>query len=85
MTPHGTRIPVIESARLVLRGPRDTDAAPLAAVLQSPRAEWIGGPCPDDDAAEWLDGQRGQWADFGRARTERRRMEVPRTIPEKRV
>lgn len=66
MTPHGIQIPVIETARLVLRGPRDTDAAPLAAFLHSPRAEWIGGPFPDDDAADWLDWQRGEWARLGR-------------------
>jgi RimJ/RimL family protein N-acetyltransferase len=59
-------IPVIETARLTLRGPIDSDAGPLAAFLTSPRAEWIGGPYPDDDAAEWLDWQRDRWAKLGR-------------------
>jgi RimJ/RimL family protein N-acetyltransferase len=64
MIPQDTLIPVITTARLVLRGPCASDAAPLAAFLTSPRAKWIGGPFPDDDAAEWLDWQRGQWARF---------------------
>jgi RimJ/RimL family protein N-acetyltransferase len=66
MTPRDGLIPVIETARLTLRGPKDSDAAPLAAFLTSPRAEWIGGPYPAEDAAEWLDWQRGRWAKLGR-------------------
>ena len=66
MIPQDALVPVIDTARLVLRGPKDNDVAPLAAFLTSPRAEWIGGPYPDDDAAEWLDWQRGQWAKLGR-------------------
>jgi RimJ/RimL family protein N-acetyltransferase len=62
----GTIIPSVVTARLVLRGPKASDAAPLAAFLSSPRAEWIGGPFPDDDAAEWLDWQCAQWAEHGR-------------------
>lgn len=59
-------IPTLTTSRLVLRGPKDSDVAPLAAFFVSPRAEWIGGPYPDDDAAEWLDWQRARWAKLGR-------------------
>ncbi len=59
-------IPVIETTRLVLRGPLDSDSAPLAKLMVSPRATWIGGPYPAEDAAEWLVWQRKRWADLGR-------------------
>jgi RimJ/RimL family protein N-acetyltransferase len=59
-------IPTLTTARLTLRSPKDGDIAPLAAFLVSPRSAWIGGPYPDDDAAEWLDWQRSQWARLGR-------------------
>jgi RimJ/RimL family protein N-acetyltransferase len=66
MIPQDALIPVITTARLVLRGPKDRDVAPLAAFLISPHSGWIGGPFPDDDAEEWLDWQRAQWAELGR-------------------
>lgn len=59
-------IPTLTTQRLILRGPKDSDVAPLAAFMVSPRAEWIGGPYPDEDAVEWLDWQRGRWAKLGR-------------------
>lgn len=59
-------IPVLHTARLTLREPLDSDVAPLAAFLTSGRAKWIGGPFPDDDAAEWLDWQREKWTRHGR-------------------
>jgi RimJ/RimL family protein N-acetyltransferase len=59
-------IPVLRTDRLVLRGPLDSDVAPLAAFLGSSRAAWIGGPYPAEDAAEWLDWQRDSWATHGR-------------------
>jgi RimJ/RimL family protein N-acetyltransferase len=59
-------IPTLTTQRLTLRGPKDSDTTALAAFLLSPRAEWIGGPYPDDDAAEWLDWQRAKWAELGR-------------------
>lgn len=62
---HST-IPTLTTQRLILRGPKDSDVAPLAAFLISPRAKWIGGPHPDADAAEWLGWQRGRWAKLGR-------------------
>jgi RimJ/RimL family protein N-acetyltransferase len=61
-----TSIPTLTTNRLTLRGPRDSDAAPLGAFLVSPRAEWIGGPFPDEGAAEWLEWQRAQWIEHGR-------------------
>ncbi len=58
-------IPTLTTARLTLRGPRDSDAAPLGAFLASPRAAWIGGPWPASEAAEWLDWSRTKWATHG--------------------
>ncbi len=59
-------IPVIETTRLILRGPLGSDAGPLAAFMVSPRATWIGGPYPKEEAAEWLDWQSKRWAELGR-------------------
>lgn len=59
-------IPVLQTKRLTLRGPKDSDAAPLGAFLESPRAALIGGPYPASDASDWLDFDRQQWADVGR-------------------
>lgn len=59
-------IPTLTTQRLILRGPKDSDVAPLAAFMVSPRAAWIGGPYPGEDAVEWLDWQRGRWAELGR-------------------
>jgi RimJ/RimL family protein N-acetyltransferase len=59
-------IPVLQTERLVLRGPRDSDAQALAAFLESPRSEWIGGPYPATDAPDWLSYQRDRWAARGR-------------------
>lgn len=59
-------IPVLQTERLILRGPKESDAAPLAAFISSPRAEWIGGPWLAEDAPDWLDYQREKWAGLGR-------------------
>jgi len=59
-------IPTLTTPRLTLRAPLDSDAAALAAFMVSPRAEGIGGPYPDETAAEWLEWQREAWAAFGR-------------------
>jgi RimJ/RimL family protein N-acetyltransferase len=59
-------IPVLQTARLTLRGPRASDAPALAAFLESPRAAWIGGPYPATDAPDWLMFQRDRWATRGR-------------------
>jgi RimJ/RimL family protein N-acetyltransferase len=58
--------PILTTARLVLRAPLDSDAGPLGAFLQSPRAAWIGGPYPASDAVDWLVHDRRKWADSGR-------------------
>jgi RimJ/RimL family protein N-acetyltransferase len=59
-------IPTLTTDRLTLRGPKDTDVAPLGAFLASPRAAWIGGPYPASDAADWMLYDRRKWADSGR-------------------
>jgi RimJ/RimL family protein N-acetyltransferase len=59
-------IPVLTTARLILRGPHDSDAQALAAFLESPRAAWIGGPYQASDAPDWLSHQRDRWAKRGR-------------------
>lgn len=59
-------IPTLYTERLILRGPRDSDAAALGAFLQSPRAAWIGGPWPASDAPGWLEHSRTAWAERGR-------------------
>jgi RimJ/RimL family protein N-acetyltransferase len=58
-------IPVLVTDRLRLRGPKDSDAAPLATFLASDRAKWIGGPYPAEDAADWLAHQTAIWAKRG--------------------
>ena len=55
-------IPTLTTARLILRGPKASDAAPLGAFLASDRARWIGGPWPAEAAADWLDHCRAKWA-----------------------
>ncbi len=59
-------IPVLETARLTLRGPLDSDAPALGAFLESPRAAWIGGPYPAAEAPDWLSYQREKWVALGR-------------------
>ena len=44
------QIPMLKTARLVLRGPQDSDAAPLGRFMVSPRSTWICGPYPEKDA-----------------------------------
>jgi RimJ/RimL family protein N-acetyltransferase len=59
-------VPTLTTQRLTLRGPKDSDAAPLGAFLESARAELIGGPYPASDAPDWMDYDRHKWADAGR-------------------
>ncbi|MGL4235336.1 GNAT family N-acetyltransferase [Tabrizicola sp.] len=59
-------IPTLTTARLTLRGPKDSDAGPLGVFLASDRAQWIGGPWPASDAADWLAYTVEQWAENGR-------------------
>lgn len=59
-------IPLIETDRLVLRAPREDDAAALGEFYAGERSAWIGGPWPRSDAigAIWAD--IGHWAVRGR-------------------
>lgn len=50
----GGRVPVLDTRRLQLRGPRIYDFAAYAEILCSDRAEYMGGPFLREDA----------WADF---------------------
>jgi RimJ/RimL family protein N-acetyltransferase len=59
-------IPVLQTDRLILRGPHDSDAPALGAFLESPRAAWIGGPYPATDAPDWLMSDRRRWKERGR-------------------
>lgn len=59
------QIPVVETPRLVLRGPEPRDAAPLGRFMSSQRAKWIGGPYPDADAPAWLAHQQDVWVRRG--------------------
>jgi RimJ/RimL family protein N-acetyltransferase len=58
-------IPLIQTARLILRAPLPGDAGPLAAFLTGPRASWIGGPYATEAADEWLDYEHERWATLG--------------------
>lgn len=54
-------IPLIETERLTLRAPRDTDFSVYREVLMSSRAQYIGGPFSEQDA--WYDfaAMAGSW------------------------
>ncbi len=52
MTLHSVDIPVIETARLILRAGRETDLDALAAFYASDRAAYVGGPM--DRVQSWL-------------------------------
>ncbi len=41
-----TTVPVIETKRLILRGPREDDFEAFAAFGASERSKWVGGPYP---------------------------------------
>ncbi|MDO5606503.1 MAG: GNAT family N-acetyltransferase [Paracoccus sp. (in: a-proteobacteria)] len=57
----GLDIPVIETARLILRAPRLADFQAMADFYATPRARHVGGPMTRDEAwAEFASGA-GQW------------------------
>ncbi len=55
-------IPVIETARLILREPRAADFDAMHAFGQSDRARFVGGPYADWQTWGGLTGNIGQWA-----------------------
>ncbi len=54
-------IPVIETERLRLRGPKLADYEPFAAFLASPRASHVGGPVPRVQAWRAFGHLTGHW------------------------
>ncbi len=55
-------VPVIETERLILRGPEERDFDAFAAFSASERAKWIGGPFPRDRAWGGFLNTFGHWA-----------------------
>jgi len=55
-------IPVIETERLVLRGPRESDFEAHAAFMSSDRSQFVGGPQDRWNSWKGLLGQYGHWA-----------------------
>lgn len=54
--------PVLETARLTLREPREGDLDAMAAFYASDRSRWVGGPCDRFAAAGRLLAGLGHWA-----------------------
>ncbi|MDJ0628202.1 MAG: GNAT family N-acetyltransferase [Rhodobacter sp.] len=55
-------IPVIETERLVLRGPTEADFPPLAAFYASDRSKFVGGPMTPEQTWRALASEVGHWA-----------------------
>jgi RimJ/RimL family protein N-acetyltransferase len=58
-------VPVIRTARLILREPRDADLPAMTAFATSPRTAYIGGPMAADEVPEYLARVRANWASRG--------------------
>ena len=55
-------IPTLTTARLTLRGPRESDFEPLAAFFaDAPRSTGFGGPLDRNDAWRWFALSVGHW------------------------
>ncbi|WP_082899112.1 GNAT family N-acetyltransferase [Sulfitobacter sp. EhC04] len=55
-------IPVLDTDRLILRGPAESDFEPLAEFFADPeRSIGFGGPIPRDQAWRWFAGLIGHW------------------------
>lgn len=54
-------VPVLETDRLILRGPRLADFDPVAAFYAGPRSAPVGGPLSRSDAWEAFASGAGQW------------------------
>ncbi|MDD8022883.1 MAG: GNAT family N-acetyltransferase [Paracoccaceae bacterium] len=61
MTTSGLHIPVLETERLILRGPGPQDVAPFVAFYASDRAGFVGGPCGAEPAWRMLAMEIGHW------------------------
>lgn len=55
-------IPVVETERLILRGPRESDFEPAAAFAASERSRFVGGPYTRFEAWRGFIGILGHWA-----------------------
>ncbi|MEO0388825.1 MAG: GNAT family N-acetyltransferase [Pseudomonadota bacterium] len=58
-------IPELLTPRLRLRAPAIADLPPLQAMLESPRAQFIGGPYPADRTHGFLAAEAGCWLLYG--------------------
>ena len=56
------QIPVVETERLILRGPREADFEAIAAFGTSARSKWVGGPYPRRLSWRAFLGGYGHWA-----------------------
>jgi RimJ/RimL family protein N-acetyltransferase len=63
-----THAPIVETERLVLRGPMAKDLEPFIAFRGSDRAKWVGGPSDRVEAWRGFAGAVGHWhlLGFGR-------------------
>lgn len=55
-------IPVIETERLILRGPEERDFDAVAAFFTEERSSGFGGPIDRNKAWRWFAGNIGHWA-----------------------
>jgi RimJ/RimL family protein N-acetyltransferase len=61
MTPMTLPIPVIETERLILRGPLEADFDAHAAFIASPRSQFVGGPQDRFQAWKGFSSGIGHW------------------------
>lgn len=54
-------IPVLDTERLILRGPEARDLDAMAAFYASDRSRWVGGPCTRFEAFVRLTSGLGHW------------------------
>ncbi len=59
---NGAAIPMLETDRLILRGPRESDFEAFAAFGASERSKWVGGPYPRYRSWGGFLGMLGHWA-----------------------
>lgn len=61
MTRFAVDIPVIETERLILRAPQESDLDALAAFYATPRSHIVGGPMDRADCWRIISGGLGHW------------------------